>query len=95
MKDPPKESESDAEEEEEEESECLITKMSKILKGMNNMMVDLNWMKYKQEKPNIDAKATEFASTSQELSSLKFCKWEKKFSTSQKQPDKINCGVMA
>jgi len=43
----------------------------------------------------IDAEATEFASTPEELSSLKFCNWEKKFSTSQKQPDKINCGVMA
>ncbi len=43
----------------------------------------------------IDAEATDFAASPEELNSLKFSKWEKKFSTSQKQPDKINCGVMA
>ena len=42
----------------------------------------------------IDAEATNFATSPEQLNSLKYSNWTKCNSTSQKQPDKINCGVM-
>ena len=42
----------------------------------------------------IDAEASDFATSLEQLNSLKSSNWTKWFSTSQKQPDKINCGVM-
>jgi hypothetical protein len=42
----------------------------------------------------IDAEATNFATSPEQLNSLKFSNWTKCSSTSQRQPDKFNCGVM-